>query len=99
MGSEPGRQIVVNGQSGVVFARGMPDELRAIADYLQRIHGAAKRQVVLEAKIIEVTLSDGFQAGVNWAAVQVQADGDTLAGGNLSGGRAWAPSCRSAAIR
>ncbi len=87
MGSEPGRQIVVNGQSGVVFARGMPEELRAIADYLQRIHGAAKRQVVLEAKIIEVTLSDGFQAGVNWAAVQVQSDGDTLAAGNLSGGR------------
>jgi MSHA biogenesis protein MshL len=78
----------VNAQSGVVFARGMPEELRAVADYLQRIHSAAKRQVVLEAKIIEVTLSDAFQAGVNWAAVQVQADGDVLAGGNLSGGRA-----------
>jgi MSHA biogenesis protein MshL len=87
MGSEPGRQIVVNAQSGVVFARGMPEELRAIADYLDRIHGAAKRQVVLEAKIIEVTLSDGFQAGVNWAAVQEQADGDVISGGNLSGGR------------
>ena len=72
----------------MVFARGMPEELRAIGDYLQRIHGAAKRQVVLEAKIIEVTLSDGFQAGVNWAAVQQQADGDVFAGGNLSGGRA-----------
>jgi MSHA biogenesis protein MshL len=88
MGTEPGRQIVVNAQSGVVFARGMPEELRAVDDYLRRIHGAAKRQVVLEAKIIEVTLSDAFQAGVNWAAVQVQADGDVIAGGNLSGGRA-----------
>ena len=60
MGSGEGRQIVVNAQSGVVFARGMPDELRAIADYLERIHGAAKRQVVLEAKIIEVTLQRRF---------------------------------------
>jgi MSHA biogenesis protein MshL len=42
--------------------------------------------VVLEAKIIEVTLSDGFQAGVNWAAVQQQTDGDVITGGNLSGG-------------
>jgi MSHA biogenesis protein MshL len=42
---------------------------------------------VLEAKIIEVTLDDGFQAGVNWAAVQEQADGDVISGGNLSGGR------------
>jgi MSHA biogenesis protein MshL len=87
IGNAEGRQIVVNAQSGVVFARGMPDELRAVGEYLERIHGAAKRQVVLEAKIIEVALSDGFQAGVNWAAVQEQADGDVLSGANLSGGR------------
>jgi MSHA biogenesis protein MshL len=87
IGGGEGRQIVVNAQSGVIFARGMPEELRAIEEYLQRVHGAAKRQVVLEAKIIEVTLSDGFQAGVNWAAVQQQVDGDVFTGGNLSGGR------------
>ncbi len=86
LGKGEGRQIVVNAQSGVVFARGMPDELRAVGDYLQRIHAAAKRQVVLEAKIIEVTLNDGFQAGVNWAAVKTRANGDVLTGGNLSGG-------------
>jgi MSHA biogenesis protein MshL len=86
LGTAEGRQIVVNAQSGVVFARGMPDELRAVAEYLERIHSAAQRQVVLEAKIIEVTLADGFQAGVNWAAVQVQPDGDVISGGNLSGG-------------
>jgi MSHA biogenesis protein MshL len=87
LGQAEGRQIVVNGQSGVVFARGMPDELRAVDEFLGRIHSAAQRQVVLEAKIIEVTLDDGFQAGVNWAAVQEQADGDVFSGGNLSGGR------------
>jgi MSHA biogenesis protein MshL len=86
LGTGEGRQIVVNAQSGVVFARGMPEELRAVGDYLQRIHAAAKRQVVLEAKIIEVTLNDGFQSGVNWAAVKQRANGDTLTGGNLSGG-------------
>jgi MSHA biogenesis protein MshL len=86
VGSGEGRQVVVNAQSGIVFARGMPEELRAIGEYLERIHGAAKRQVVLEAKIIEVTLSEGYQAGVNWAAVQQQADGDVFTGGNLSGG-------------
>jgi len=87
VGNVEGRQIVVNAQSGVVFARAMPDELRAVADFLARIHGASQRQVVLEAKIIEVTLDEGFQAGVNWAAVQEQTDGDVFSGGNLSGGR------------
>ncbi|HUF74419.1 MAG TPA: pilus (MSHA type) biogenesis protein MshL [Gammaproteobacteria bacterium] len=84
LGTGEGRQVVVNAQSGVVFARGMPDELRAVGDYLERIHKAARRQVVLEAKIIEVTLDDGFQAGVNWAAVQVNSDGDTFSGGQVS---------------
>jgi MSHA biogenesis protein MshL len=86
LGPGEGRQVVVNAQSGVVFARGMPEELRAVGDYLTEIHNAARRQVVLEAKIIEVTLADGFQAGVNWAAVQQHANGDTFTGGNLSGG-------------
>jgi MSHA biogenesis protein MshL len=86
LGAGEGRQIVVNAQSGVVLARGMPEELRAVADYLQRIHAAAKRQVVLEAKIIEVTLNEGFQSGVNWAAVQ-QKNGNTYTGGVLSGGK------------
>jgi MSHA biogenesis protein MshL len=84
LGNGEGRQVVVNAQSGVVFARGMPEELRAVGDYLDRIHDAAQRQVVLEAKIIEVTLDDGFQAGVNWAAVQTNSSGDTFSGGQTS---------------
>jgi MSHA biogenesis protein MshL len=85
LGSGEGRRVVVNPQSGIVFARGMPDELRAVAEYLEHIRDASQRQVVLEAKIIEVTLDDGFQAGVNWAAV-VTSDGDTFSGAQLSGG-------------
>lgn len=86
LGAGEGRQIVVNAQSGVIFARGMPEELRAVGDYLVRIHESAQRQVVLEAKIIEITLDDGFQAGVNWAAVQTNSSGDTFTGGATSGG-------------
>mgnify|MGYP000411592349 CR=1 FL=1 len=86
LGGGEGRQIVVNAQSGVVFARGMPEELRAVEDYLSRIHEAAQRQVVLEAKVIEVTLDEGFQSGINWAAVQATSSGDTFTGGATSGG-------------
>lgn len=85
LGEGEGRQLVVNAQSGIIFARGMPEELRSVSDYLGRIHAAAQRQVVLEAKIIEVTLNDGFQSGVNWAAVQVNSNGDTFSGAVLPG--------------
>src|SRR5262249_17530959 len=85
IGDGEGRNVVVNAQAGGVFARGMPDDLRAGGGDLGPIHSSAQRQGVLEAKIIEVTLKDGFQAGVNWTAVQ-QHDGDTFTGGQLSGG-------------
>lgn len=86
IGDKDGREVVLNKQTGVIFARGMPDELRSMQEYLDRIHETSRRQVVLEAKIIEITLNDSFQAGVNWAAVGVNADGDTSTVGQLSGG-------------
>jgi MSHA biogenesis protein MshL len=88
LGSGKGRQVVVDPQAGVVYARGMPEELRAVGDYLRRIRDSAQREVVLEAKIIEVTLNDKFQTGINWAAVGMTSGGDTLSGAQLSGGNA-----------
>ena len=87
VGGGEGRNVVTNAHTGVVYVRAMPDELRAVEEYLATIHDASRRQVVLEAKIIEVALDEGFQAGINWAAVGVTADGDTYTGGQLSGGR------------
>ncbi len=64
---EGGRGIVINPQSGVIAVRGSPRELREVTEFLQKIQSVATRQVVLEARILEVELSDGFQAGINWA--------------------------------
>lgn len=63
-----GRSVVISPQSGVIVARAMPKELRDIAAYLKATQLSVERQVILEAKIIEVQLSDGYQSGVNWAA-------------------------------
>lgn len=61
--------VVVNKQSGVIVVRGMPDELRAVAEYLKKTQSTVTRQVVLEAKVVEVELNSGFQAGINWSAI------------------------------
>ncbi len=66
------RSVVVNSQSGVVVVRAMPSELRNVADYLAKTESTVTRQVVLEAKIVEVELSDAYQAGINWATVLTQ---------------------------
>jgi MSHA biogenesis protein MshL len=66
------RSVVVNSQSGVVVVRAMPNELRDVAEYLAKTENTVTRQVVLEAKIVEVELNDAYQAGINWAAVLTQ---------------------------
>jgi MSHA biogenesis protein MshL len=68
VGHEKGRSVVISPMSGVIVVRAMPDELKNIAAYLKASQISIERQVILEAKIVEVQLNDGFQSGVNWAA-------------------------------
>ena len=63
-----GRQVVINPQSGVVVVRAMSDEMRNISAYLKATQLSVDRQVILEAKILEVELNDEFQSGINWAS-------------------------------
>jgi MSHA biogenesis protein MshL len=62
----------------------MPDKLRDVEEYLETIQSIAQRQVILEAKIVEVQLSDAFQAGINWVAVAQNSSGDSYTFGQLA---------------
>ncbi len=77
IGSNNEHQVVVNAQTGVVVVRAMPEQLRNAENYLKTIQSVAQRQVILEAKIIEVQLSSAYQAGINWVAVAQNSSGDT----------------------
>ena len=94
---QQGRSVVVSPQSGVVIVRAMQRELADVERFLQATRLAVGRQVILEAKIVEVQLNGEFQSGVNWAAFArspnvsfgFAAPGSTLAArgsGSLSGG-------------
>ncbi|CUI09240.1 MSHA biogenesis protein MshL [Janthinobacterium sp. CG23_2] len=65
---EDGRTVVVNPQSGVVVIRAMPEELRNVDLFLKATQLSVGRQVILEAKILEVELNDSYQSGINWAS-------------------------------
>jgi len=69
VGSGPDRSVVTNAEAGIIAVRATPTELRDVGDYLASVEGTMTRQVLLEAKIVEVQLSDGFQAGINWAVI------------------------------
>jgi MSHA biogenesis protein MshL len=72
VGAAEGRSVVVNASSGVVLVRALPTELRNVEKYLKATQLIAERQVMLEAKIIDVTLSEDFQSGVNWGAFKTR---------------------------
>ena len=85
IGNEEGRKVIINAQSGIVVVRAMPAELRAVSQYLQTTQDVIERQVILEAKILEVELSDGFQSGVNWSALGKGKNGDSVIAGQFGG--------------
>ena len=69
VGNGEGRSVVVDRHAGLVIVRGMPGELRDVESYLADAEDSLQRQVILETKIIEVKLSDGFQSGIDWTAI------------------------------
>jgi MSHA biogenesis protein MshL len=64
-----GGSVVVNPQAGLAIVRALPADLRMVRQYLNQAEQHLQRQVILEAKILEVTLNDGFQAGINWSDI------------------------------
>ena len=69
IGSGEGRSVVATPQAGIVVVRAMPDEIAVVENYLRRAELIMRRQVVLEAKILEVQLSDGYQTGIDWGGI------------------------------
>lgn len=69
IGSGKGQSVVVTPQAGVITVRAFPDEIREVREFLGVSQKRMQRQVILEAKILEVTLSDGYQQGINWSSM------------------------------
>jgi len=78
IGDGENRRVVVSPQSGMVIVHALAGELRAVKEFLDKAELSLRRQVILEAKILEIQLSDGFQAGVNWSALAETGDGKNV---------------------
>jgi MSHA biogenesis protein MshL len=66
---DPEHTVVINAQAGMIAVHAMPGELNNIGKFLAQMQSTVSRQVILEAKIIEVTLNNDYQAGVNWSSL------------------------------
>jgi len=69
--SDAKNEIVVNSVTGTVTVLGNEKQHALIQQYLDSVTSASQRQVLIEATIVEVTLSNNYQAGVDWSRVAI----------------------------
>jgi MSHA type pilus biogenesis protein MshL len=67
---EKGRKLIINRSAGIIMVADYPLNLNKVASYLEAVEGSSQRQVTIQAKIMEVTLSDSHQEGINWQTIQ-----------------------------
>ena len=88
IGDESGRTVVVTPSAGVVVVKADSKELASVKNYLKSAELILQRQVIIEAKILEVTLSDSYQQGIDWnfseASSSLDSNGDPKNGVNLA---------------
>lgn len=58
--------VIVHRESGVITVRATSLQHEKVQEFLDRVLGAAHRQVMIEATILEVALSDGYRQGIDW---------------------------------
>lgn len=75
----------INRDTGVVIVRALPEELRAIEDFIRMTKNSVARQVVLDAKIMEVELGDDFQSGIDWAVLSTKGGKDLFSARQAGG--------------
>jgi general secretion pathway protein D len=68
-GNRSRNSVIVNPEGGLIAVRATARQHEKIQQFLDVVLGAAKRQVLIEATIIEVKLSDNYQQGIDWKSV------------------------------
>ncbi len=84
IGSGDGQSVVATPQASVITIRAYPDAIREVKQFLGTSQERLQRQVILEAKILEVTLNDGYQQGINWSNLTGSIGGTNVAVGRTA---------------
>ena len=67
--AEASESFTINRQAGIVSVYGSQRQHRAIAEYLRKVRVSVSAQVLIEAKILEVSLLEQYRFGINWASL------------------------------
>ena len=78
--------VVVNAEAGVININASSKQHEILQGFIDRVLRNARRQVMIEATIVEVTLNDQYQAGVDWRVLLAEDKSGFGANSNLLGG-------------
>jgi len=74
----PDGKFILNRQASVIMVMDYPKYLKNIALFLEAVEGTVQRQVMIEAKIVEVLLTEESKEGINWSLIGAQWQGFVL---------------------
>jgi len=72
MTSKDGKQLVISKMSGLIQVRDYPERLQEVARFLEQMEASSQRQVLIQARFLEVTLRKEFETGIRWDNIQEQ---------------------------
>ena len=78
--------VIANPEAGVISVRATSRQHEKVREFVDAVVGSARRQVLIEATVVEVLLNENYQAGVDWSRIANGANGVTF-NQNLSAGR------------
>jgi MSHA biogenesis protein MshL len=72
MTSKDGKKLVISKMSGLIQVRDYPEKLQEVARFLEQMEASSQRQVLIQARFLEVTLRKEFETGIRWDNIQTE---------------------------
>lgn len=79
--------VIANPETGVISVRATNKQHEKVQEFIDRVMGSARKQVLIEATIVEVILNDSFQAGIDWSRLNNSASNSGFVFGQTLGNK------------
>jgi len=79
--------VIANAETGVISVRATNKQHQKVQEFIDQVMGSAKKQVLIEATIVEVQLGDSFQAGIDWSRLNNSVNNSGFVFGQTLGSR------------
>jgi MSHA biogenesis protein MshL len=79
--------VIANPETGVISVRATNKQHEKVQEFIDKVMGSAKKQVLIEATIVEVRLNDSYQAGIDWTKINNNASNSGFVFGQTLGSK------------